>query len=90
MGIEAMVNKLVIAGALAYAASAPFSHAESKGPTYKGDDLLQAYTCGALDLSAGFRGSVNEEPKCENIPPPMRLAAMDAGKSLAKAVAEGH
>jgi hypothetical protein len=89
MEIEAMVNKLVIAGALAYVASLSFSHAESKA-TYKGDDLLQAYTCGALDLSAGFRGSVNEEPKCENIPPPMRLAAMDAGKSLAKAVAEGH
>ena len=79
-----MVNKLVIAGALAYVASLSFSHAESKA-TYKGDDLLQAYTCGA-----GFRGSVNEEPKCENIPPPMRLAAMDAGKSLAKSVEEGH
>jgi hypothetical protein len=62
------------------------AHANAAGQTYTADDVGKAYTCGALDFAAGLKGEVNEDPQCENIPPLMRLTAMDAGKAAAKAL----
>jgi hypothetical protein len=62
------------------------ANANAASQTYTADDVLKAYTCGSLDFSAGLGGTINQDPQCENIPPPLRLSAMDAGKAAAKAL----
>jgi hypothetical protein len=77
---------MMSAAALLALAASPTNATEKK--TYTADDVLQSYTCGSLDFAAGFRGTVNEQKQCELIPPPLRLAAMEAGRSLAAAAAK--
>jgi hypothetical protein len=58
-------------------------HAAAAKKTYTADDVLQSYTCGSLDFSAGLSGTMNEEKQCEIIPPLLRMGAMEAGKAAA-------